>query len=163
MNKTTLFVLILSAVLIGCKTKVLTPEQQAKADRYTEKIENREFTFHAMNASPQRGGSIPLTGTYYLEISGDTITAYLPYFGRSYIAPVNPRDIGVDFVSTKFSYDVNLKKNGVYEVTIVPQDLSKYELRGLTMFLSLSNSGYGSLRLSFTNRQMISYYGNIMD
>lgn len=146
-------------VLIGCKSKVLTAEQQAKVDGNIQKIENHNLTFSATNASPLSGRSIALTDTYFLKISADTVIARLPYFGRSYIAPTDPSNIGIDFLSTNFDYKAEQTKRGMYNITIIPKDLSKMEERGIKLFLSLGDNGYGTLQVSFTNRQPISFYG----
>ena len=145
--------------LIGCKSKVLTAEQQAKVDGNIQKIENHNLTFSATNASPLSGRSIALTDTYFLKISADTVIARLPYFGRSYIAPTDPSNIGIDFLSTNFDYKAEQTKRGMYNITIIPKDLSKMEERGIKLFLSLGDNGYGTLQVSFTNRQPISFYG----
>lgn len=153
-----LFITCLIA-LIGCKSKVLTAEQQAKVDNNIQKIENHNLTFSATNASPLSGRSIALTDTYFLKISADTVIARLPYFGRSYIAPTDPSNIGIDFLSTNFDYKAEQTKRGMYNITIMPKDLSKMEERGIKLFLSLGDNGYGTLQVSFTNRQPISFYG----
>ncbi len=161
MKKTTsvLFILCLIA-LGGCKSKAITPEQQAKIDAKTESIESRNLTFSARSATPLSGRSITLTDRYTLKISPDTIAARLPYFGRSYIAPTDASNIGIDFVSTNFDYKSEQKKNGMYDITIVPKDLTKLEQRGLKIFLSLGYNGYGTLQVSFNDRQPISFYGS---
>ncbi|SHG25558.1 DUF4251 domain-containing protein [Dysgonomonas macrotermitis] len=145
-------------VLAACKTKALTPEQQAKVDANIEKIESRNFTFTARNATPMSGRSITLTDNYYLKISPDSVQASLPYFGRAYVAPTDARNLGISFVSTDFDYKVEQKKN-TSEITIVPKDLSKIQQSGLKLILSLGNSGYGTLSVISTNRQSISFYG----
>lgn len=154
-----ILVIISLATLIGCKSKVLTPQQQTKVNANIEKIENQNLTFAATNASPLSGRSIPLTDNYFVKISADTISARLPYFGRSYVAPTDASSIGIDFTSTDFKYKSEEKKNGVYQITIIPNDLSKIEQQGLKLFLSLGDSGYGTLQVSFSNRQPISFYG----
>ena len=153
-----LFIVCLIA-LVGCKSNALTSEQQTKMNTNLEKIENQDITFTATNASPFSGRSIPLTDTYFVKISADTITARLPYFGRSYVAPSDASSIGIDFVSTNFDYKTEQKKNGMYNITIVPKDLSRIEQHGLKLFFSLGSSGYGNLIVSSTNRQPISFYG----
>lgn len=153
-----LFILCL-ITFAGCKSKALTSEQQAKIDNNIEKIESRNLTFSATSASPLSGRSITLTDSYTLKISGDTITARLPYFGRSYIAPTDPSNIGIDFVSTNFDYKSEQKKNGMYNITIEPKDLPKLEQRGLKISLSLGINGYGTLQVSSNDRQPISFYG----
>lgn len=97
-------------VLIGCKSKSLTPEQQAKVDSNIQKIENHNLTFSAANASPLSGRSITLTDLYFLKISSDTVIVRLPYFGRSYVAPTDPLNIGIDFITTDFDYKAEQTK-----------------------------------------------------
>ncbi|MBF0576316.1 DUF4251 domain-containing protein [Dysgonomonas sp. GY617] len=153
--------LILLAILIGCKTKELTPEQQAKAKEYAEKIENRNFTFHATSAQPMSGRTVNLNYDYYLKVKNDTIIANLPYYGRSYVAPINPRDISIDFTSTNFNYSDTKKKDGSYEIKIEPLDITNRENVGISILLRISPSGYGTLNALPTNRQNISFYGTI--
>lgn len=154
-------VLFLTSLIVfsGCKSKALSPEQEAKIDNNIQRIENQDLTFSATSALPLSGRSIPLTDTYFLKISADTIIARLPYFGRSYVAPTDPSNIGIDFISTDFDYQTKQTQKGVYNITIVPKDLQKMEERGIKLFLSLGNNGYGTLQVSFINRQPISFYG----
>lgn len=154
-------VLFLTSLIVfsGCKSKALSPEQEAKIDNNIQRIENQDLTFSATSALPLSGRSIPLTDTYFLKISADTIIARLPYFGRSYVAPTNPSNIGIDFISTDFDYQTKQTQKGMYNITIVPKDLQKMEERGIKLFLSLGNNGYGTLQVSFINRQPISFYG----
>lgn len=152
---------LLIILVVGCKAKELTPQQQAKVDEYTRKIESPDFVFIPSNVQPMGGRSINLDPSYYLKVTKDTVEAYLPYFGRAYTAPTNPTDIGIKFVSTDFDYNSEIKKNGTYEIRIEPLNLAKRELQGIVLYLNISNSGYGSLSIQSTNRQNISYYGTI--
>lgn len=153
--------LCLVTILIGCKTKELTPQQQNKVKEFTEKIENRNFTFHANSAQPQSGRSVNLNYDYYLKVTPDTIIANLPYFGRSYVAPINPTDIGIDFTSTKFNYSNTSKKDGSYEIKIEPLDLTNTGNQGISILLRISTNGYGTLNALPNNRQNISFYGTV--
>lgn len=163
MKKLLIIIFMLQLILfVGCKAKELTPEQQVKAEKYAEKIEKPYFTFSAVNAQPMGGRTINLTSDYELKVSGDTVQAYLPYFGRAYTAPMNTSDNGIRFTSTDFKYTSEKKKNGTYEITIEPNDVDKnIMLRGLILRLSTGVSGYGTLSVQSTNRQSISFYGTI--
>ncbi len=155
------FSLCLIIVFIGCKAKELTPDQQAKAQEYASKIEDRNFTFHARSAQPMASKSINLNYNYYLKVTKDTIIASLPYYGRAYSAPMNATDIGIDFTSTDFFYLSEKKNNGTYEIEIKPKDISNNQNQGISLRLSISPSGYGTLNTLSTNRQSISFYGTI--
>lgn len=153
--------LCLAIMLVGCKTKELTPEQQVKAKEYAEKIEKRDFIFNADRAQPASGRSINLTSNYYLKVSQDTVAASLPFFGRSYTAPTDPTDIGINFTSTDFVYYLDRKQNGVYEVKIEPKDIKNRQNQGIVFFLSINPDGYATLSTSSTNRQNMSFSGTI--
>lgn len=153
--------LFLIISLIGCKTKELSPEQQIKAKEYADKIESRNFTFDARSAQPMSGRSINLNYNYYLKVSKDTIIANLPYYGRSYVAPINPRDISIGFTSTNFLYNQEKKENGTYEIKIVPKDITNRENEGISLLLKISPSGYATLNAILTNKQGISFYGTV--
>lgn len=148
-------------ILTGCKAKELSPQQQARQDALARQIEQRDFVFKANSAQPMKGRSINLSSNYTLDITSDEITAYLPYFGRSYSAPIRSTDIGIKFESTNFDYQVIGEKSGMYEILIVPKDITKPDLKGIKLYLSAGVSGYGSLRIVLDNRQSISYYGTI--
>lgn len=160
MKKTfTIIGLCLTTIFIGCKTKELTAEQQIKAKEYAEKIEVRNFTFYANTAQPTGEPSVNLNYNYSLKVSKDTIVAYLPYYGRSYVAPISPININIDFVSTDFLYTESKNKNGSYEIKIIPKDITNRENEGIVLILKISPSGYGTLNALLTNRKTISFYG----
>lgn len=146
----------------GCQSsKPLSPEKQAQATALSHKIENFDFVFIPRNIKPMQGRTLDLPGGFYLDLSPAAVKAYLPYIGRAYVVPSNPMSIGVDFMTTKFEYTNIEKKNGLYEIKITPQDLRNTEDRGIVMYLTVGNNGYGTLSIQFTNRQSISYYGTI--
>jgi len=58
---------------------------------------------------------------------------------------------------TSFEYSVKTAKNGGWEITIVPKD--KRELQ--RMFLTVSEDGYATLRITSSNRDPISFDGTI--
>ena len=65
------------------------------------------------------GGIINLTGSNYdLKIMPDSIIAFLPYYGRSFNAPMSNDDSGVKFTSTKFTYNTIKSKKG-WNITII--------------------------------------------
>lgn len=153
----TLFFIIITS-LYGCKAKELSISDKAKINDITQAVESRRYTFEPTSATPASYKMINLQPGYYLKISPDTIKAYLPYYGRSYSAPMDPTKIGIDFTSTNFDYNVDTKKDR-WEIKIKPKDAnSNYE-----MFLTVGNTGYTSLRVFDNNRQNISFYGSISE
>lgn len=132
-------------------------------------IETQHYTFIAQNAIPtedsrlnprlmlpQGSNLYQLTSRYDLKITPDSVIAYLPFFGRSFTAPLDPTKGGIQFVSTKFNYTKNIHKKN-YEITITPQDAQDVR----SIYLTISPSGYASARIISTNRTPISFNGII--
>ncbi len=118
-------------------------------------ISSKNYLFVARTALPMGGRAINLTSPYDLRISGDTVASDLPYFGRAFVAPINPSEGGIRFTSTDFNYSVRDRKKGGWEIAILPKDLKDVR----QMLLTVSESGYGTLQIISNNRQQISYNG----
>lgn len=121
-------------------------------------IEERDFIFRANNAMPAGGRTIQLTSEYTFIVKKDTIDSFLPYFGRAFSAPIGTRRGGIEFVSTDFTYNENKKKNGSYEIEILPKDVSDVQ----RIFIVLSKNGYGSINVTSQNRQAITFNGQVL-
>lgn len=119
-------------------------------------VDSKSFTFKAQTVLPMTGASRQLTSEYDLKLLGDSMVAYLPYFGRAY-GPINPGEGGINFTSTNFEYNAKPKKKGSWDVNINPKDTK--DVRQL--YLNISSNGYASLQISSNNRQTISYHGYI--
>lgn len=155
--KITLFALVV--LLTGAhagKAQTRKDKAAAKEAAMKKTLESKNFTFNAQSASPMRGGNINLTAEYDVRISGDSVISYLPYFGRAFVAPMNPNENGMQFTSTKFTYASTVKKSG-YEIVIKPTDTKDVK----QMVLNVSNNGYGTLSVTNLNRDPISFYGYV--
>ena len=122
-------------------------------------IDNRSYVFQAQLAQPTRGTSRQLTTGYELRVSGDTLTANLPYFGRAYQAPLDMRGGGVEFNTTDYSYTVEPKRKGRWNITFDPR--GQGDVRSMT--LSVSEDGYASLQVLSNNRDPITFSGVVVE
>jgi hypothetical protein len=122
-----------------------------------KQIENKRFLFVAQTALPMRGRSVQLTSSYDLRVSGDSVIAYLPYYGRAYSASMNIYDGGIKFTSVKNTFTVKDRKKGGWDITIQPADANDIRELNLTIF----SNGSASLRISSNNRDPISFSGMI--
>lgn len=130
-----------------------------KLDR--NKVENmvtsKHFVFKPQTMIPTSGMVKQLTFDYDLRIMGDSISTYLPYFGRSY-EPIAPgEEGGVNFNSSNFSYKVEPRKKGGWDIIILPKDTK--DVRQL--FFTISPDGFASLQIISNSKQAISYTGYI--
>lgn len=162
--------LICTLLIVGGVAQA-TLAQISKADRKVAKIakiatliNTKNFVFMATYANPTRGmQSRSLTGEYDLTLSGDTLVAYLPYFGRAYLADYNSAtEGGIKFTTTDFSYKVTKGKKGNFEILINLLKSSLSDPRAVkTMRLDVTPDGYASLQVISLNRDPISFEGEI--
>lgn len=153
--------LLLPVLFFSCSSNQVSIDQQVKYEAYEKMIQKPDFVFVPNNTRSMNGKTINFDGGYSLTISPDTISAYLPYFGRAYSAPINTTEGGIKFISTDFDLNQLAKKKGAYELKITPLDIKNSDLRGIVLFLDVNNSGYANLRLQTINKQPISFYGQI--
>ena len=122
-------------------------------------INSKNYVFVAQTAIPIGGRAINLTSPYEVRVSGDTVASDLPYFGRAFVAPMNPSEGGIRFTSTNFNYKVKGRKKGGWDISILPKDSKDVR----QMLLTVSESGYGTLQVVSNNRQQISYNGYVKE
>lgn len=157
-GKSTLLVLLLATLpyLVNAQSRRL--EKEHKKEIIQEKVKEQHFVFQAQNVLPIRGRSRNVaTDNYTLKVTSDTITAYLPYFGRAYVAPMDPSQGGIQFTSTKFQYVKTAGRKGGWNIVIKPDDVREIQ----RLILSVSSEGYASLQVISTHRDPISFNGII--
>lgn len=151
----------------------------SQTDKATTKkiVEGKNYTFVANSAMPlaaadiskilnsipggQGGGVINLTGSgYTLRVTADSVLANLPYYGRSYQAPLNPSDAGIKFTSTKFKYQETKGKKGSYTIKLDTQDNKGENYR---LVLNISQNGYATLVANSIYKQPITYQGFLQE
>lgn len=151
----------------------------AQTDKATTKriVDDKNFVFVATSAMPlnvtdisnvlnrmpgnmNTGGNISLTGSSYdLRITADSVVSYLPYYGRSFSAPIGRDESGFRFTSKKFSYTSKATKKGGWSININSQDVRD----NVRMNLSVTQNGYATLNVVSNNKQSISYNGYISE
>lgn len=143
-------------------------QKAASSDTATPMVEEQRYTFIAQQAIPMEdarynlrdlfpnaGASLyQLSGNYDLKVTPDSVVAYLPFYGRSFTAPMDPTKGGIKFTSTKFDYKKS-KRKGNYEIEITPRDVREVQ----SLFLSISPAGYTQLRVVNLNRSPIAFNG----
>ncbi|MEL7598606.1 MAG: DUF4251 domain-containing protein [Proteiniphilum sp.] len=151
--------LFFSALLLqACGTTRSAAEKEQIAADIRHAVERCDFIFEATYAYPTGYRSVYLSPYYNVKVSPDTVKAYLPYYGRAYRAPMDPREGGFNFTSTDFDYKlipVKGKGNWQTEVTILDLD------RPVTFRFDIWENGTARLDVNDMNRQAISFQGNI--
>jgi hypothetical protein len=153
-------VCLAGAFLLGCGSTQTVAEKEQKALLIKEKVASCDFTFQASEANPMNFRQIHLTSDYDLRVSKDTVQAFLPYFGRAYVAPMDPSEGGFKFTSTRFEYSVaEGKRPGHWKVTIKTLDT----FRQITLYLDIWENGTAQLNVNDPDRQAISFQGTILE
>ena len=140
-------------IFSGCST---SRDSFAKGEM--EKLINEgRLTFVAESVMPLRQPARHLTSLYDLKITADSVISFLPYFGRAYQAPMDPGDIGIQFTSTDFAFQVNNVKEKRWNISIKPNDVGSIQ----EMLLEIFSNGTASLQVTSTHREPISFRGYI--
>lgn len=121
-------------------------------------VASQNYIFQAQTAMPLRGRIHHLTSEFDLTVTKTAIISYLPYYGRSFVAPMNPAQSPLQFTSKDFSYAVNPRKKGGWEVVIKPND--HHDVQQMT--LTISSAGYATLQVIRLNSDAISFNGVIL-
>jgi hypothetical protein len=156
------FAVVLAGLNIANAQNSRKERQAAKTAAVKKMIDNANYVFEANYVNPTRGAGRSLTDSYELKVSKDTISAYLPYFGRAYVAPVDPREGAIEFAYTKFDYNITEHKNGGWDIVIKPKEQDISALKDVqSLRLTISTNGYASLQVISSNRDPISFNGTI--
>ncbi|MEO8887449.1 MAG: DUF4251 domain-containing protein [Mucilaginibacter sp.] len=137
-------------------------KKAAKLSDIKNLVNSQRFVFVANYVLPLGGGGRALTSQYDLTITKDSVSAFLPYFGRAYMADFGSIDGGIKFTSTHFTYKLTGKKSR-WEILITFTDANIINgPKGVRqMRLNVSEDGYGSLQITSSNRDAISFNGYI--
>ena len=157
--KLTLLVLVGLSIIQSCSssknatsnlTNLSTAEVQNMVDAH-------QFKFVAETVSPLRGRFRTLTTRYDVSVSKDSVTSYLPYYGRAYTAPLDPSQGGIKFTSTDFSYDASHDKSDKWNVLIKPGTGQDVQQLNFTIF----STGSATLSVTSNSKEPISFNGHI--
>ena len=134
-------------------------EREAKLVEQTKKlVAAKAWQFDATQMLPTKGRSRSLTSSYSVVLKDDTVDSYLPYFGTAYSASYGGTDSPMIFEAPIEDYSVKDGKKGA--VIIKFKAKNKNDLVEYTF--NISTNGSTSLSVNSTNRQHISYYGDLV-
>jgi hypothetical protein len=122
-------------------------------------LDSQHYVFQPWSAQPETGEIRHLNDNYFsLEIARDKIVSNLPYYGRVYVAPVDPTASVLDFNSRKFTYTLKPRKKDGWIALIKPQDDQDIT----QMQLIISSNGYATLQVLSVNREPITFNGIVV-
>lgn len=157
---TVLFFLIAASCANNAEAQNSRKERQAAKEVAVQNMVNaQDYVFKAQMVLPVGGRTRQLTSDYDMQVSRDSVAAYLPYFGRAYTPPANLTGGGIQFKSRNFDYTVTAGKRGGWNILIRPKDVKDIQ----QLSLSITTSGYASLQVISNSRQPISFNGYITE
>ena len=154
----TLFImLLLSGTLVSCATSEERAAQQAETALAVEKaLADRHYRIIIQRMNPRRSSMVSLSYGYSLEVKGDTLVSYLPYYGRAFNVPYGGGK-GLNFTERIRSYQSwRLKKGGTHVELVVNNDEDTY-----LYMLDVFDNGRALLELQMQEREGISYDGDV--
>lgn len=156
--KKLVYLLFAVTILTACGTMQTVAEKESKAMEIRTAIDDFRFTFNPTYAHPTGYQAVYLSPYYDVKVSPDTLTVYLPFYGRAYRAPITPDENGYRFTSTDFEYQVIPgKKAGNCLIDIKIND----QRRDLRFYFDIWENGVARLNVSDIDRQSISYQGEV--
>ena len=131
-------------------------KKELKAQEIVQLIENRHFTFKASSLTTQSGFYKDLTGDYEMVLKSDSVSTWLPYWGRVYMGRIDDEG-GIKFNESMEKFEmIDRGKKGYQIKFTVNHDADNYHFT-----LHVSKSGFADLVVSATRKSMISYHGTI--
>ena len=123
---------------------------QSKQERKEQKervvreiVDSGRIKIDVDRAVPMAGRSVNLTSPYSLEIHGDSILSYLPYFGRAYSAPYGGEQTSKKKGSSEIKFRVKTKEDVyMFRVEVYP-------------------NGSVTINVTPVNKQAITFYGDV--
>ena len=122
-------------------------------------VRQKRFVFHAEWATSYSGDRYQLSPPYTLLLTEDSVSAYLPYFGRMYTIPTPEelRFMSIQISSKAFSYKLETGKRGRQNITVDLKD--QRDVRSLSFTNTKSCSC--TLWVRSTARDLMIYEGTI--
>lgn len=169
-----IFTMSIMALLLGISFSCSSTKNYQDTEKTAALVQSGTFTFMAEKANPTNldvvnilntmpGGNAArifnLDSGYTIKVEPEKITADLPYFGRMFIANLDPKESGFKFTSTNFTIDKS-KSTAKKQVWIVNlNDVSSAQ----QMYFEIYPGGSTIVSINSKDRQAISYSGYITD
>jgi len=140
-------------------TKAEREAQKAERANYVAKVlDNRHYQIDVNVMYPRRGGSMVVTSNWSLEVKGDTLVSYLPYFGVSHEATIGTTQ-GLNFTAPILSY----KDSGIIKGKRTIHLKANSEEDHLEFQIEVMDDGSSYIDVISRKRDGIGFSGNISD
>jgi hypothetical protein len=150
----TLMAALLLTSCSGTKTQTSSSKDQ-DFEQVVALIESGNYEFSIQSVNPAGRQTIRPTTIYTMVSKDGKLRAQLPYFGRAF-QPSYGGDGGIDFDGEpeEFTITVNEKKRVLTMTCIMRGENERFNLT-----MTAGSTSYGTLSITTSRRQAISYYG----
>lgn len=156
------FVFLLGIVLFLGGQSLFAQSKEEKREQKEQvvkaAIESGRFIIDVNRALPMKGRSVNLTSPYSLELRGDSVVSYLPYFGQAYSVPYGGGN-GLRFDAPVSEYKLSYKKKGVAEIKF----RTRTDEDNYTFNISIYPTGSATIHVTPVNKQSITFYGEVVE
>lgn len=135
------------------KSERAAKEKQA----VSEILKSQQYTIEVDRVIPLSGRSRHLTTDYSLEIKGDSVISYLPYFGQAYSVPYGGGK-GLIFEAPLTDYKLSFNRKDKAHIRFK----SRTDEDTFTFSIEIFPNGSATINVTPVNRQSISYYGELV-
>ncbi len=157
MKKGLLAILAIVALMTGCATSAEKMARQAEvAAQVKEALQARHYKIDVHMMYPRRGSSVNVSSNYSLEVKGDTLVSYLPYFGRAYNVPYGGGK-GLNFKALITGYRSEPGNKGLTRIQISTENEEDQYL----YYLEIFNNGEATIDVQSRQREFITYSGRM--
>ncbi len=149
----------LALVVASCSTltSAQRAEREAKIEKAVEKaLAERRYTVDVNMMYPRRGSVQNVSSDYSLEVRGDSLVSYLPYFGRGYSLPIGGGK-GLNFSAPIKNYHSEKGKKGRTRVEIQVDNTEDF----LTYSLDIFPNGSTTIDVVSREREPITFSGQM--
>ena len=122
-------------------------------------ISSNAWQFDARQMLPTSGKSRSLTTSYNIVVKDNQLNCYLPYFGRAYRAEYGSTESPLIFKSEISDLLVKIEKKGGWLIRFKASNKNDK----LDFTLHVSENGSTSLNVNSTDRQSISFHGDLVE
>jgi len=152
---------MMSAMIVACSTLTTAERAAKKAERtaYVKKcLDSKHYEIGVDMMTPRRGPSRTLPNDWSLEVRGDTLVSYLPYFGVAY-EPLFGEDKGLNFTAPIKTYEDKGFSKGKRSIHLQVNNNSET----FDYYLEVSDEGYATIDVIPRKREGISFSGQMAD
>ena len=154
-----IYIIMSVCLLASCASSDGLSRQERRLQKQThirEALANRHFTINVTSAHPLGRPTIMLSTLYSLEVRGDTLVSYLPYYGRAYNIPYGGGK-GLNFTGIIDEYEDVVVKPGEHRIRIGLTNEEDTYIYTITAF----ESGSSTISVWMRQRTEISFTGTV--